>query len=153
MCVCVCVRTHSFLYIHTHILFDFFSTMISLRILNIVLCSIQYAFVVYPSSVYSSLHLLIPNSQSIPLPPSVPLTNHRSFLHVSLSLSLSLCKFLLKSLSPLSFCVLIFTASLPSVTHPKRTHPSPLHPTKITCSPKSGKKKNLPSQQVSSSSD
>ena len=41
----------------------------------------------------------------------------------------------------MSFCVLIFTASLPSVTHPKRTHPSPLHPTKITCSPKSGKKK------------
>lgn len=37
--------------------------------------------------------------------------------------------------------MLIFTASLPSVTHPKRTHPSPLHPTKITCSPKSGKKK------------
>ena len=88
----MCVRAHILfcIYTHTHILFVFFSTMTYHRILNIVLCSIQCDLVVYPSSVYSRLHLLIPSSQSVPLPPSFPLTNHKSFLHVSLSLSLFL---------------------------------------------------------------
>ena len=97
MCVCVCVHSHSFLYIYiyTHILFVFFSTMIYHRMLNIVLCSIQYDLVVYSSSVYSSLHLLIRNSQAIPLPPSFPLTNHKSF---------SLCESLYESVFHSSIC-------------------------------------------------
>ena len=48
------------------------------RILNIVPCAIQWDFVVY-RSVFNSLHLLIPSSQSFP--PS-PLGNHKSVLFI-----------------------------------------------------------------------
>ena len=37
--------------------------------------------------IYNSLHLLIPNSQSIPPPPTLPLRNHKSVLYVCESVS------------------------------------------------------------------
>ena len=43
-----------------------FFCFIYYRILNIVPCAMQQDFVFYPSSLYNSLHLLTPNSQSIP---------------------------------------------------------------------------------------
>ena len=60
------------------------SMMIYLRILNTVLCGIQYDFDAYPLYIYNGLYLLIPDSQSIP--PSLPcppsLSNHRHILCV-----------------------------------------------------------------------
>ena len=48
------------------------------RILNIVPCAIQWDFVVY-RSVFNSLHLLIPSSQSVPPCPSLPLASTSLF--------------------------------------------------------------------------
>ena len=74
----------------THIyifLFVFFSIMVYHRILSTVPCAIQQDLVVYPS--YTSLHLLIPNSQSIPPPLPLPLGNHKSALYVCEFVSVS----------------------------------------------------------------
>ena len=46
-------------------------------------------------SIYNSLHLLIPNSQSVPPPPFFPLGNHKSVLYVCESVSVSLSLFFL----------------------------------------------------------
>ena len=55
----------------------FVSIMVYQRILNIIPCAIQPDLVVY--SIYNSLHLLTPNSQSFA---SHPLGNYKSVLHV-----------------------------------------------------------------------
>ena len=59
-----------YIYIDTYIhiyFFVFFSITVYYRILNIIPCVTQEDLVVYPF--YMSLHLLIPNSQSMLLPP------------------------------------------------------------------------------------
>ena len=58
--------------------FKFFPIMVYHRILSIAPCAIQQDLVVYP------LHLLIPNSQSIPLPYPLHLSNHKSVLYFSI---------------------------------------------------------------------
>ena len=60
MYICVCIYTH------THFLFIFFSILFYLRILNAVPYTIQWDLVLYPFSIYNTLCLLIPNSQSFP---------------------------------------------------------------------------------------
>ena len=55
------------IYTYMHIYsFSYFSIMVYYRILNIVLCAIQLTLFI--QSIYSTLHLLIQNSQSIPSP-------------------------------------------------------------------------------------
>ena len=61
--------------------FIFFSIMVYPRILNIAPCAIQEDLVVYPISIYKSLPLLIPNSWSIPSPPSIPPGTHKSVFY------------------------------------------------------------------------
>ena len=59
-------QSDSIIDIHTHIcFFIFFSIMVYYRILNRVPCATHWGLVIY--SIYNSLHLLITNSQSIPL--------------------------------------------------------------------------------------
>ena len=58
--------------------------MVYHRIVNIVSCAIQQDLV-FIHSLYTSLHLLIPNSQSIPLLLDLPLTTSSVF---SMSVSL-----------------------------------------------------------------
>ena len=59
--------------------FIFFSTMVYHRILNIDTCAIYNRTLVLIHSVYNSLQLLIPNSQSFPSPPT-PLAPTSLFL-------------------------------------------------------------------------
>ena len=68
------------IYTHTFIVI-FFSMMACHRMWNIVPWAISRTLLfIYP--IYTSLHLLIPNSQSfLPLHPPVPLGNHRSREH------------------------------------------------------------------------
>ena len=69
---------------HTHtFFFVFFSIMVYHRILSIVplLCSMALLFI---HSVYNSMHLLIPHSQSFPPPPP---GNHEPVLYVCESVS------------------------------------------------------------------
>ena len=66
--------------------FIFFSVMVHHRILNIVPCAISRTLL-FIHSLCNSLHLLIPNSQSTPLPPPLPLGNHKSVLYVCESVS------------------------------------------------------------------
>ena len=49
-------------------------------------------------SIYNSLHLLIPNSQSIPPPPTLPLGNQKSDSHILFSFKAYFLKFLLINL-------------------------------------------------------
>ena len=57
--------------------FIFFSSMVYHRIFNIVPCAILRTLCIHP--VYISLHLLIPNSQSFPHPPTSPLATTSLF--------------------------------------------------------------------------
>ena len=61
----------------------FFSGMAYYRILNVVSYDTQQDLV-FMYSVYTSLHLPVPNSQSIP-PPAFHLGNHRSVLYAYVS--------------------------------------------------------------------
>ena len=70
--------------------FILFSIMAYHRILNII-PSANQDLVVYPSCVFCilcSLHLLIPNSQSIPASFPLPLGNHKYVLYICESASL-----------------------------------------------------------------
>ena len=72
------------MYTHTHTFFSiFFSIMFYQKILNIPVLYSR-AFFIHP--VCNSLHLLIPNSQSL-LPRPLPLGNHKSALYVCKSVS------------------------------------------------------------------
>ena len=62
--------------------FIFFSIMVYHRILPIVPCA-SCSTLLFAHPMYNSLHLLIPNSQSLPPPALSPLaTNHKSVLYV-----------------------------------------------------------------------
>ena len=74
-CVNLCCTVNWFSYTHIYS-FLFFSWMPYYGILNIVPCTVQQDDAVY--SLYNSLHLLIPNSQSIPSPFSLSLDNNKS---------------------------------------------------------------------------
>ena len=66
--------------------FMFFCVMVYHRVLNIIACVTQQILLfIHPT--YNSLHLLIPNSQSFPPPPTFPLTVTSLF---SMSVSLFL---------------------------------------------------------------
>ena len=54
--------------------------MVDRRISNVVPCALQEDLVYHP--VCTSLHLLTPNSQSLPPPPTLPLGNRKSALYV-----------------------------------------------------------------------
>ena len=72
--ICIYIHTYIHIYIHT-LFFIFFSIMVYYRLFNIVPCAIQqdlYPQQFFIHSTYNSLHLLIPNSQSIP--PLLPST-------------------------------------------------------------------------------
>ena len=60
------MHIYIYIYIYTHILFVFFSIMVYHRILNIVLCAVQWDLLVYPFYIYKNLHLLTPTSYPIP---------------------------------------------------------------------------------------
>ena len=81
---CVIVKWLS--YTHIYILLNIlFSIMLYPRILEFtVLYSRTLLFI---HSLYNGLHLLIPNSQSMPLPPLLSLGNHKSLLCVNESIS------------------------------------------------------------------
>ena len=65
-------QSDSVIYIHIFILFQIFSIMVYHRILNIVLPVLYSRTLLFTHYIHNSLHLLIPNSQSIspllPLP-------------------------------------------------------------------------------------
>ena len=65
----------------------FFSVMVYHKILNIVPCTIYIWALLFIHSIYNSLHLLTPTSQSTPLPPFLPLGKHKSVLYVCESVS------------------------------------------------------------------
>ena len=67
--------------------FTFFSTMVYHRILNVVLCA--YSRTLFTHSVYTSLHLLAPDSQLILAPSPLPLGKHKSVVCVSDSVSVA----------------------------------------------------------------
>ena len=80
-------QSDSVIYIYTHTFsFIVFSLMVCHRIFSIVPCAISKTFI---HSVYNSLHLLIPNSHSVPPPSPIPLGNHRSVFYVYDSISVS----------------------------------------------------------------
>lgn len=80
-CNNLCYTTKGFIYISFYI----FSIIVSHRILYIFPCyTIGYFFI---HSIYNSLHLLSPNSQTIPPPSSYPLKTISNF---SMALSLFL---------------------------------------------------------------
>jgi len=81
------IYIYIYIYIYTHTLsFIFLSLMVYHRIFSIVSCAISKTFI---HSVYNSLHLLIPNSHSIPPPSPIALGNHRSVFYVYDSISAS----------------------------------------------------------------
>ena len=90
--ICAYIYTHThtyiymYIYIHTHTQFHIFSIMFYHRILNIVLCAMQDLVVIH--SVYNSLYLVTPTSQSIPAPVPSSLTA-QSVLCVCESVSIS----------------------------------------------------------------
>ena len=60
--------------------------MVYPRMLNIAPCIYSGALLLI-HSIYKSLPLLTPNSQSIPLPPSLPLEKHKSDVYICESAS------------------------------------------------------------------
>ena len=58
------IYVYIYIYTHTHTQFHIFSIMVYHRILNMVLCAMQDLVVIH--SIYNSLHLVTPTSQSIP---------------------------------------------------------------------------------------
>ena len=75
-CIKFCYTEKWFSYIYIFF-FIFFSIMAYHRIVNIVFPMLYSRILLFIHSIYSSLHLLIPNSQSFP-PLLPPLGNHKS---------------------------------------------------------------------------
>ena len=57
------------------------------RKLDVVPCTVYSITLLFFHSKCNGFHLLTPKSQFVPLPPSTPLGNHKSVLHVCESVS------------------------------------------------------------------
>ena len=85
-CVNFCYTAKWFGYTHIYTFFIFFSIMVYPRILNIV-PMLYIRTLLFFHSIRNSLHPPNPHLRCIPLPPRLLLSNHKSILHVSESVS------------------------------------------------------------------
>ena len=67
--------------------FIFYSIMVYHRVLTLVPCAIYARTSLFICSVYNSLYLLIPSSQSFPPQPFLPFDNHESVIYYCESVS------------------------------------------------------------------
>ena len=85
-CANLCSTEKWFGYTHIYTFFIFFSIMVYPRILNIV-PMLYIRTLLFFHSIRNSLHPPNPHLRCIPLPPRLLLSNHKSILHVSESVS------------------------------------------------------------------
>ena len=74
------------LFIYMHFFFIFFSIMVYHKILNIFHCAVYTRTWLFIHSIYNSLHLLVPSSQSSPSLPTTSLLTTTSLFCMSVSL-------------------------------------------------------------------
>ena len=85
-----CHGLHIYIYIYIYTFFMLFALMVYHRISNVVPCAVgPCRALLFIHFTYDTVHLLTPNSQSIPPPSLLPLGNHNSVFYICESVSIS----------------------------------------------------------------